>query len=92
MSSLPSTMQIATIASAVVWPLGAGLAVVMWSKARAAAHARKVAAMEVRLRGMFRDIEERAVPAHLSVVVDALEEGEALAPARVAKDAAPVRS
>jgi len=79
---LATTLQIATLASALVWPLGAGLAVVMWSKARAAAHARKLAAMEADLRDMFQDIETRPVPSRLAMVVEALEEGEALAPVR----------
>lgn len=92
MSNLPTSMQIATVATAVIWPLGAGLAVVMWSKARAAAHARKVAAMEAQLRGMFREIEERAIPPRLAMVVEALEEGEALVPARSRDTIAPVRS
>ena len=65
-----------------VWPLGAGVAVVLWSKARAAAHARKVAAMETHLRGMFREIEDRPLPGRLAMVVEALEEGESLAPSR----------
>ncbi|RAK56811.1 hypothetical protein [Phenylobacterium deserti] len=81
---MPTTLQIATVAGAVVWPLGAGLALVLWSKARAAAHARKVAAMEADLRGMFHDIESSPVPNRLTMVVDALEEGEALTPARAA--------
>lgn len=87
MSVLPPTLQIATVASAVVWPLAAGLGIVMWSKARAAAHARRVAAMEAKLRGMFRELEDRGVPPQLAMVVDALEEGEALTSVR-AKDAA----
>jgi hypothetical protein len=93
-SSLSSSLQIATVASAVAWPLAAGLAVVMWSKARAAAHARKVAAMEAKLRGMFHDIEAKPIPAQLAMVVEALEEGEALTPVRTPAldQAAPVRS
>lgn len=92
MSAMPTSLQVATIASAIVWPLAAGLAIVMWSKARAAAHARKVAAMETKLRGMFREIEERSVPPHLAMVVEALEEGETLATRRAVKDTAPVRN
>jgi len=81
-SSLTSSLQIATVAGAIAWPLAAGLGIVMWSKARAAAHARKVAAMEAKLRGMFQDIETKPIPAQLAMVVEALEEGEALTPTR----------
>ncbi len=44
----------------------------------------KVAAMEADLRGMFHDIEATPVPNRLTMVVDALEEGEALTPTRAA--------
>jgi hypothetical protein len=37
--------------------------------------------MEGRLQGMYRTLEAKPVPAHLALVVEALEEGEALAPA-----------
>ncbi len=79
---MSSSLQIATIAGAVAWPLAAGLGIIMWSKARAAAHARKVAAMEAKLRGMFHDLESKPIPAQLAMVVEALEEGEALTPTR----------
>jgi hypothetical protein len=84
---MPTSVQIATVAGVLVWPLAAGLGLVMWTKARAAAHARKVAAMELKLRGMFREVEERPVPPHLAMVVDALEEGDALIAPAAAKDA-----
>jgi len=38
--------------------------------------------MEFQLQGMYRTLQARPVPAKLGMVVEALEEGEALAPAR----------
>jgi hypothetical protein len=81
MDNLASPLQVATVASALVWPLVAGVGLVFWSKARAAAHARRVAAMEDQLQGMYRTLETKPVPERLALVVEALEEGEALAPA-----------
>jgi hypothetical protein len=81
MGNLASPLQIATVASALIWPLAAGAGVVLWSKARAAAHARRVAAMEGQLQGLYRTLETKPVPARLAMVVEALEEGEELAPA-----------
>ena len=81
MVGLASPLQIATLASALAWPLLAGVGVVFWSRARAAAHARRVAAMEGHLKGMFRTLETKPVPERLALVVEALEEGEELAPA-----------
>lgn len=76
-----SPTHLALIVAAVTWPLAAGLAIVLWSKARAAARARKLAAVEHGLRSMYRAVESRGAPAHLQMVVEALEEGEALAAA-----------
>ena len=80
---LPDTpLQFATLVGALGWPLLAGAGVVLWSRARASAHAKRVAAMELQLQGMYRTLQARPVPAKLGMVVEALEEGEALAPAR----------
>ena len=89
MGNLASPLQIATVASALAWPLIAGVGVVFWSKARAAAHARRVLAMEGRLQGMYRTLESKPVPPHLALVVEALEEGEAMAPAAGARGGVP---
>lgn len=75
-SALP--LQIATVGSALIWPLVAGVAVVVWSKVRAARHARRMRAMEGELQGFYRSVEIKPVPSRLSMVVDALEEGEEL--------------
>jgi hypothetical protein len=79
MGDLASPLQVATVANALGWPLAAGAAVVVWSKVRAAAHARRVAAMEGRLQDLYQTVEAGPVPAQLSMVVDALEEGRELA-------------
>ena len=79
MGNLASPLQFATVASALIWPLAAGVAVVVWSKARAAGHARRVAAMESQLQGLYRTMEAKPVPSQLAMVVEALEEGEELA-------------
>jgi len=73
-----SPVQLAVVAAAVGWPLVAGLAVVTWSKARAAAQAAKAADLDARLRGLYRTVELRGTPPGLAVVVDALEEHEAM--------------
>ena len=85
MGNLASPLQFATVASAFFWPLAAGAAVVIWSKARAAAHARRVAAMQGQLQDLYRSIEAKPVPARLAMVVEALEEGEELAAGAAAK-------
>lgn len=79
MGDLASPLQVATVANALVWPLAAGVAVVVWSKVRAAAHARRVAAMEGGLQDLYQTVEAGPVPAQLAMVVDALEEGQELA-------------
>jgi hypothetical protein len=80
MANAALPFQIATVGSALLWPLAAGVAVVIWSKARAAARARRVAAVDGQLRSLFRSVEAKPVPQKLAMVVEALEEGEALAP------------
>ena len=54
MSSFASPLQIAAVVAAVAWPFAAGLAVVLWSKARAAARARREDTLDGDLQGMFR--------------------------------------
>lgn len=78
MNSLASSPQIALAALAVGWPLALGLGVVIWSKVRAAAHAGKVRDLDARLRGLYRTVELREPPERLAMVVDSLEEQEAL--------------
>jgi uncharacterized protein HemX len=85
MGNLASPLQFATVASAFLWPLAAGVAVVVWSKARAAAQARRVAAMEGQLQALYRAVEAKPVPARLTMVVEALQEGEELAAGPAAK-------
>lgn len=94
MGDLASPLQVATVANALVWPLAAGAAVVVWSKVRAAAHARRVAAMEGQLRDAYQTVKSEPVPAQLSMVVDALEEGQELAadPGAKAKTSTPAGS
>jgi hypothetical protein len=74
MSRMTDPMQIATIANTLVWPLVVGVAVVLWRRAR------KRAAMQARLQGSYRDIETQPVPDNLALVLEALDEGEELAP------------
>jgi uncharacterized protein HemX len=79
MGDLTSPLQVATVANALGWPLAAGAAVVVWSKMRAAAHARRVAALERQLQDAYRTVEAAPVSAQLSMVVEALDEGVELA-------------
>jgi uncharacterized iron-regulated membrane protein len=80
MGAFATPLQIATVAAAVAWPFAAGLGVVLWSKARAGSQAKRQAALDADLRSMFRQVENRGVPTHLALVVEALEEQhEALA-------------
>jgi hypothetical protein len=81
MSNLAPSLQIAAVAAAVGWPFAAGLGVVLWSKARAAERRRRMAALEGDLRHLYRDVEDRPIPDRLALVVEALEEAEALKPA-----------
>lgn len=79
MNPFASMPQVAAFAAAVSWPFAVGLAVVLWSKARSARRAREVAALEGRLQSIFRTAEAQPVPDRLNLVVEALEEGEAMA-------------
>jgi hypothetical protein len=85
MSSIASPLQIATVAAAVTWPFAAGLGVVLWSKARAASQARRRATLDSDLKGMFSEVERRGVPPRLALVIDTLEEHEAMAAAAARK-------
>jgi hypothetical protein len=80
MASLAPSLQTAAVVAAVGWPLAAGLGLVMWSKVRAGERQRRMAALQGDLRGLYRDVEIQPVPDRLALVVDALEEGEALQP------------
>lgn len=79
MGELPESFQLATLGSALLWPLAAGFAVVVWSKVRAAARAKQVAKMEGDLKDLYRAVETKPAPSRLMLVVDALEEGDELA-------------
>jgi hypothetical protein len=68
---LPETVA---VAAAVFWPLAAGVAVVLWSRIRAAERRRRLALMDERVRGQFRSVESQPVPERFDLVVDALEE------------------
>lgn len=64
------------------WPLALGLTVVLWSKVRAAERVRREAALGAELRGLYRMVEGQAVPERLALVVEALEEADAMAAQR----------
>jgi hypothetical protein len=81
MSAFASPLQITAITAAVAWPLAAGLALVAWSKFRAGAHSRRALALEGRVRGLYRHLEVQPTPERLALVVDALEERDAIAAA-----------
>jgi hypothetical protein len=80
MSSLIQPLPIVAATSAVLWPLAAGATLVLWTKARAAERRRRLALIEGGLKGMFHTVEAQGVPDRLELVVDALAEGEELAP------------
>lgn len=84
MTTLAPPLQIAAAVAAVGWPFAAGLAVVLWSKARAAERQRRTAALEGDLRNLYQTVENKPVPDRLTLVVEALEEAEALKPAQPA--------
>ena len=84
-----SPMEMAAIVAALGWPLLAGLALVVWTKLRAGAQQRQQAALDAELKGMFRSIETRPAPERLTMVVDALEEGEAMKPSTDPQTAGP---
>ena len=79
MGELSNPLHLATLGSAFLWPLAAGVAVVLWSKSRAAARAKQAAAVDDKLKHLYRQVEAKPVPTRLRLVVDALEEGEELA-------------
>lgn len=81
MSSFASPLQMTTIAAVAAWPLAAGLGLVIWTKFRAAAHARRMGRVDLQVRGMFRAVELQPMPDRLALVVDALEEQDAIAAA-----------
>ena len=85
MGNLATPLQLATVASALIWPLAAGVGVVLWSKARAANHAKRMAAMETQLQDFYRTVEAKPIPPRLAMVVEALEEGQELAAGQAAK-------
>lgn len=85
MSELSSSLEVATVANALLWPLAAGAAVVAWSKSRASARARRLAEIEAQMQSAYRDVEAEPTPARLSLVIEALEEGEELAGAATPK-------
>ena len=66
--------EIALVAAAVGWPVLAGVAVVAWSKRRSAMAQRKEAELNARLKGLYRTVELREPPEHLTLVIDKLEE------------------
>lgn len=74
-----ASLDIAAIGAALLWPLAAGVLLVLWSKARAAAQAHRAAKLDERLQGLYSTLESRPVPPSLAMVVEALEEGEELA-------------
>lgn len=78
MSSLAAPLQIAAASSAIIWPLAAGVTLVLWTKARAAERRRRLTMIDGGLKGMFRTVEGQPVPERLELVVDALEEHEAM--------------
>lgn len=83
--NLASPLEIAGLVAAVAWPFALGLAVVLWSKSRAAARRRRLAALDAELRGLFRTVEGRRVPERLALVVEALEEAQAMQPRKPAE-------
>jgi hypothetical protein len=72
-------LEVAIVVAAMGWPLAAGLLVVLWSKARAAERLRREASLQGHLKGLYRGVAEQPVPERLALVLEALEEGEALA-------------
>jgi hypothetical protein len=88
MGVFPSSLQIATVGGALLWPLAAGVAVVLWSKARAARRAASLDAVDDQLKGLYRGLEARPVPPEITMVVEALQEGEELTPEAEARDRA----
>lgn len=73
---------------AVLWPLAAGLTLVLFTKWRAAKRARALAAVEARLKAGYAAIETSPIPPRLSFVIEVLEEAAVAdeRPARAAPD------
>ena len=71
-------MEYMMIFAAMGAPLLAGLGVVAWSKVRAAERSRRVAALDADVRGLYRMVEGRPVPERLALVVEALDEADAM--------------
>jgi len=82
-----SPEEMALVAAAVGWPLLAGLAVVAWSKRRAALAARREGDLDARLKGLYRTVESREPPERLALVIDTLAE-QAEVEALAAREAA----
>ncbi|WP_374471435.1 hypothetical protein [Phenylobacterium sp.] len=59
---------------AVLWPLAAGLALVLFTKWRAAKRDRALAPVEARLKAGYGAIEASPIPRRLSFVIEVLEE------------------
>lgn len=78
MTSFASPLEIAAAAAAVGWPLAAGLGVVLWSRRRASRRQQRLAAVDAELQTMFRSIEATPAPDRLTLVVEALDEAEAM--------------
>lgn len=74
MSSYAAPVQIAAVFAAIVWPLAAALALVLWTRARAAERRRRLTAIERGLQVFFQTVEGQPIPGRLEMVVDALEE------------------
>jgi hypothetical protein len=78
-------LQIAVGAGIVAVAAG-GLAAIIRLKARAVVRARRLAATETRLKGLYRTLESLPPPDRLAMVLEALDEGEELSPAVRAAD------
>jgi len=78
MSSFADPASLAATSAAVLWSLALGATLVLWTKARAAARRRRLAALDNGLTGLFRSIEEQPAPERLEMVIDTLVEHEAL--------------
>jgi hypothetical protein len=74
MSSFADPLRIAAASAALVWPLAAGVTVVLWTKARAAERRRRLGLIDDGLQGMFHTVATQPVPERLELVVEALEE------------------
>ena len=86
MDSLNSPLEIAALGAALAWPFAAGLGVVLWTRTRAAERQRRQAKLDAELGSMFRSLEQRPTPERLTLVIDALEEAEAMKPLAGASD------